>query len=58
MESRRGTTSHEANPWFAIDEGGAADEEHGRVWFGALGWSGTWKLVVEQYAAPPRVEAR
>jgi alpha-galactosidase len=48
LESRRGTTSHEANPWFAIDAGGAADEEHGRVWFGALGWSGAWKLVVEQ----------
>jgi alpha-galactosidase len=48
LESRRGTTSHEANPWFAIDAGGTADEEHGRVWFGALGWSGTWKMVVEQ----------
>ncbi len=48
LESRRGNTSHEANPWFAIDAGGVADEEHGRVWFGALGWSGEWKLVVEQ----------
>jgi alpha-galactosidase len=48
IESRRGTTSHEANPWFAIDQNGAADEEHGRVWFGALGWSGAWKMVVEQ----------
>ena len=50
MESRRGNTSHQANPWFAIDR--AADEEHGRVWFGALGWSGNWKIVVEQ--APNR----
>jgi alpha-galactosidase len=48
LESRRGTTSHEANPWFAIDQNGTADEEHGRVWFGALGWSGAWKMVVEQ----------
>jgi len=48
IESRRGTTSHEANPWFAIDQNGAADEEHGRVWFGALGWSGAWKMTVEQ----------
>jgi alpha-galactosidase len=47
LESRRGTTSHEANPWFAIDEG-SADEEHGRVWFGALGWSGSWKMVFEE----------
>jgi alpha-galactosidase len=48
LESRRGATSHEANPWFAIDAEGAADEQHGRVWFGALGWSGAWKFVVEQ----------
>ncbi|MCL4401324.1 MAG: alpha-galactosidase [Acidobacteria bacterium] len=48
LESRRGNTSHQANPWFAIDYQGAADEEHGRVWFGALGWSGNWKMVVEQ----------
>jgi alpha-galactosidase len=48
LESRRGTTSHQANPFFAIDEDGRADEEHGRVWFGALGWSGSWKMVVER----------
>jgi alpha-galactosidase len=52
LESRRGTTSHQTNPWFAIDapEGGGmrADQEHGRVWFGALGWSGSWKFTVEQ----------
>lgn len=48
LESRRGNTSHQLNPWFAIDELGRADEEHGRVWFGALGWSGNWKLTVEQ----------
>jgi alpha-galactosidase len=48
LESRRGNTSHQMNPWFAIDEKGRADEEHGRVWFGGLGWSGNWKLVVEQ----------
>jgi alpha-galactosidase len=35
------------NPWFAIDEG-HADEEHGRVWFGALAWSGNWRITVEQ----------
>ena len=52
LESRRGTTSHQTNPWFAIDapQGGGtyADQEHGRVWFGALGWSGSWKFSVEQ----------
>ena len=46
LESRRGNTSGQANPWFALDTG-AADEEHGKVWFGALGWSGNWKLVIE-----------
>ena len=47
LESRKGHTSHNINPWFAIDEG-AADEEHGRVWFGALAWSGNWRITVEQ----------
>lgn len=46
LESRRGNTSGQANPWFAIDTG-KADEEHGKVWFGALGWSGNWKLTIE-----------
>ena len=52
LESRRGTTSHQTNPWFAIDtregDGAHADEEHGWVWFGALGWSGSWRITVEQ----------
>ncbi|HUD99731.1 MAG TPA: alpha-galactosidase [Bryobacteraceae bacterium] len=55
LESRRGNTSHFLNPWFALDGGpsemGNADEEHGRVWFGAIGWSGNWKLVVEETPA-------
>ncbi len=48
LESRRGSTSQQVNPWFAIDRGGKADEDHGDVWFGALGWSGSWKMTVEQ----------
>jgi alpha-galactosidase len=54
LESRRGNTSHFLNPWFALDggpTGQTADEEHGRVWFGAIGWSGNWKLVVEETPA-------
>lgn len=47
IESRRGTTSHQANPWFAI-QAGAPDENHGEVWFGALAWSGSWRITVEQ----------
>jgi alpha-galactosidase len=50
IESRRGNTGHQANPWFAIDEGGRADESQGSVWFGALGWSGNWKFSIEQTA--------
>ncbi len=47
LESRRGLTSHQANPWFMLDTG-RASESHGRVWFGALAWSGNWRLTVEQ----------
>ncbi|MCC6394614.1 MAG: alpha-galactosidase [Bryobacterales bacterium] len=27
---------------------GRATESNGRVWFGALAWSGNWRLTVEQ----------
>jgi alpha-galactosidase len=46
IESRRGSTSHQANPWFAIDRSGASNDEAGPVWFGALGWSGSWRISV------------
>lgn len=48
LESRRGTTGQQNNPWFAIDLGGNNDQESGPVWFGALGWSGSWQISVEQ----------
>jgi alpha-galactosidase len=48
LESRRGNTSHQLSPWFAIDSGGKADQQHGDVWFGTLAWSGNWKIVVEE----------
>jgi alpha-galactosidase len=55
IESRRGTTGHQANPWFAISRDDSqsttrtpvAGEEHGEVWFGALAWSGSWRITVE-----------
>ena len=47
IESRRGSTGHQANPWFAL-QAGQPDEEHGEVWFGALGWSGSWRITVER----------
>src|ERR1700733_4633752 len=48
LESRRGTTGSQNNPWFAIDRISNGDAEHGSVWFGALGWSGSWQITVEQ----------
>jgi alpha-galactosidase len=47
VESRRGTTGHQANPWFAI-QSGESSEDSGEVWFGALAWSGSWRMTVEQ----------
>ena len=51
LESRRGITGHHLNPWFTLDPDGAADEDSGEVWSGALAWSGSWKLVCETTAA-------
>ena len=48
LESRRGSTGHQNNPWFAISRGAGTDEEAGEVWFGALAWSGSWRITVEQ----------
>jgi alpha-galactosidase len=48
LESRRGSTGHQANPWFAIQAGDSPDENGGEVWFGALAWSGSWRITVEQ----------
>ena len=48
IESRRGSTGHQANPWFAIQAGDSPDENSGEVWFGALAWSGSWRITVEQ----------
>src|SRR5208282_5860386 len=58
LESRRGSTGHQNNPWFAIQRGVPnggppnggpdPDQDFGKVWFGALGWSGSWRITVEQ----------
>jgi alpha-galactosidase len=48
LESKRGSTGHQNNPWFAIERGEHPDEESGDVWFGALAWSGSWRISVEQ----------
>jgi len=45
--SRRGITSHQANPWVMLDAGDA-DEQHGQVWSAALAWSGSWRITVQR----------
>jgi alpha-galactosidase len=48
LDSRRGSTGHQNNPWFAIERSTSTDEDHGDVWFGALAWSGSWAISIEQ----------
>jgi alpha-galactosidase len=48
LESRRGSTGHQNNPWFAIQRGKQDDQDSGDTWFGALAWSGSWRITVEQ----------
>ncbi|HEX3435227.1 MAG TPA: alpha-galactosidase, partial [Pseudacidobacterium sp.] len=48
IESRRGSTGHQNNPWFAVERGNSNDQDTGSVWFGALGWSGSWRITIEQ----------
>ncbi len=47
LETRRGTSGPDFTPFFWLDANGEAREEHGDIWFGALHWSGNWKIVVE-----------
>lgn len=47
IERRRGARGHDAQPWFAIDDG-AASETHGEVWCGALAYSSNFKLIAQR----------
>ncbi len=47
IESRRGSTSQQANPWFEVDRAGETTEESGPTWFGELGWSGSWRITID-----------
>lgn len=49
VERRRGASGFDSNPFFALAEAGAT-ETHGDVWFGALAFSGNYKLVIERTA--------
>jgi alpha-galactosidase len=48
LESHRGSTGDVNNPWFAIERGAEWNESRGRVWFGALAWSGSWSIHIDQ----------
>ena len=47
LESRKGSTSHRANPWFAFGRTDETTETAGPVWFGELGYSGSWRITVD-----------
>ncbi|WP_329057675.1 alpha-galactosidase [Amycolatopsis sp. NBC_01480] len=47
LTSRRGVSSHQANPWLMLDDGNAT-ETGGEVWSTALAWSGSWRITVER----------
>ncbi|MBP3962958.1 alpha-galactosidase [Paenibacillus lignilyticus] len=46
LESLRGATGHVANPSFVLHQN--AGETYGEVYYGALAWSGNFKIVLEQ----------
>ncbi|WP_255460644.1 alpha-galactosidase [Edaphobacter albus] len=50
LESRRGTTGSQNNPWVMIDHTTDHDQDQGDVWFATLGWSGSWQIAIEQDA--------
>jgi alpha-galactosidase len=48
LDSRRITTSHNHSPWFLLERAAEpASETAGEAWFGALAWSGNWRLNAE-----------
>ena len=48
LESRTGSTSHVVNPYFSIGRDNQVSDRIGDVWFGEFGWSGSWRITVEQ----------
>jgi len=47
LEGRSVQSSHNGNPFFMLNRPGQAWEETGPVYFGALAWSGAWRIAVE-----------
>ncbi len=50
LESRRLTTSHQHQPYFALDRA-EPGLDAGELWFGTLAWSGNFRTAVEVTAA-------
>jgi alpha-galactosidase len=50
LGSRRGITSHHANPWVMVDDG-TAGAAHGQVFSCTLAWSGSWRITAERTPA-------
>lgn len=48
IEQRSLQTGHHANPFFMLNRPGQAWEETGEVYFGALAYSGAWRIAFEQ----------
>ncbi len=51
LEERGLLTSHATNPFFLLNRPGQAWEESGAVYFGALAFSGGWRIAIEQLPA-------
>lgn len=50
LERRRGSTGFDSNPYFALAADSTVSETSGEVWFGALAFSGNYKIVIERDA--------
>ncbi len=48
IEQRTMQTGHHSNPFFLLNRPGQAWEESGDVYFGALAYSGAWRIAFEQ----------
>ncbi len=50
LERRRGSTGFDSNPFYMLGADGETTETNGEVWFGALAFSGNYKIVIERDA--------
>ncbi len=53
LDQRGLNTGHACNPFFLVNAKGQANEESGIVYFGAIAWSGNWRLRFESLPTGP-----